>query len=645
MKEQNTVSIEKAKLWIINIEAILMAGKLSKAQKSWLQRQRKKYNKNPKLFPKETQLLLDTLTPLLGYDWRNEKEADKRMGHFKALEQVLEDLKNGRSLTKKQKVLIASHRSNYNAKPTSFPKETLARLNELNSFLGYDWKEKNGSRNHLVKKFTEEIYSVLEQDKTLAKNLRIWLTKNQQRYNADPKAVNEYQINCLDKLTPLLGCDWRVYKKKDPNEVIIPTFDLLKEALEKELPLSEKIVNWLHKQRAKYRDSPEKFNLEDKKALDDLIPLLGYEWKENKILKLSFDERIKSISKELKKNSPLNKSNLTWLYGKKRNYHKNPDSLTATQLKKLEQLEPLLGRAWDTNAGDKKPVKYYVDRIKALNSPYDLLPKKEKRWLKEQRYQFNRDASAFTNEEIELLDSLTPITKRSWNAKMPSKKYKELMDYRIQRLEEKLKRGEELDRMDISYLIKKKNHYLKKTYVNDAFIEKLDALIPLMGFDWKKGILENTFEEKVTQIKDKLKITKKISEETNRFLTYHGGRYRKYPNEYPEHKKSLLDELIPLLGRDWKELRINASQPIPFEKRVKIVMKNLKKDIAPTYEEECWLRRHRTIYKKDPKGFDKKRLLLLDKLNPLLAYDWKIPVWERKRNEELNKYKHNSSLL
>ncbi len=87
------------------------------------------------------------------------------------------------------------------------------------------------------------------------------------------------------------------------------------------------------------------------------------------------------------------------------------------------------------------------------------------------------------------------------------------------------------------------------------------------------------------------------------------------------------------MGRDWKVKIIYNEVKLSFEDRAKYIKKQLKKGKLLTIEEKSWFGKHRLIYRKDPKAFDKKRQHILDNLIPVLGYDWK--TYKRERDAEL----------
>jgi len=110
------------------------------------------YKKNPDKFPIEKEKLLDSITPLLGRDWKELKyfvnepiPFEERVELVKNKLKILEDLNNTdiRWLHK--------NRTDYRKDPKNFDSKRKELLDKLNDYLPYDWKTYFRERDKKVK--------------------------------------------------------------------------------------------------------------------------------------------------------------------------------------------------------------------------------------------------------------------------------------------------------------------------------------------------------------------------------------------------------------------------------------------------------------------------------------------------------------
>ena len=632
----NKVEIERIKqssLKIAEIKKLLEKGELkTKSQSTWLIKQRKKYNESPSSYPKELKLLLDNLNPLLGYNWDVGTGMDRESYELR-MQKVLTDLKKGKKLSAKQRSQILSKAGKYRSDPNSISKETLEYLDLLIPFLGFDWREKNGYLNVSFSQFVDEIIDTLKSNKPLSKRLKTWLRNKQYIYINDRDRINTTQLNHLKRLEPHLGIKWTEYPKINPEDILPPHIEVLKEALKnnEEIPIRAK--DWLHKQRRKYNEKPSAYNLKDKQSLDELIPMLGYDWKFKRLLRVSIENRVKLVKNNIKRDGHINSLDQTWLNGVKYRYEKDSKNFKLSEVKLLESLNPFLKKPWNTTLEDRLSIAFNVKKIKKINLPYEKLENRHKSWIELQRRNFNKNPKGFTKEEIKLLNSLTPILLKKWNVYEKNPFYDTKRNARILLLEDKLKKGEILNTDDFVYLSKKRRQYNDKIFTDKKHIKRLNDLIPLLGFDWKKRRIEDihfkTFKKNIKEIKKLLRKQLTLTDKLNNIINYNRIQYKKNPDKFPIEKEKLLDSITPLLGRDWKELKYFVKNPIPFEERVELVKNKLKISEDLNGTDIRWLHKNRTDYRKDPKKFDSKRKELLDRLNDYLPYDWKTYFRER----------------
>ncbi|WP_010522848.1 hypothetical protein [Aquimarina agarivorans] len=431
---------------------------------------------------------------------------------------------------------------------------------------------------------------------------------------------------------------------RNNNSHILKVFKQRVSRIQKELEGDKTLVDidktWLGTQRRLYTQNSKKYATEKKKLLDTLIPFLGYDWKQYRTREYNIyvNERVVSIKKALYAGKEIAKTDQQWLTSVRRKYNKDNAYLNATQQKKLKELNPLLKRPWHKTPSEiEKNVTSFEDhiqRIRTLNTSLDKLPKRYQDWLKNQRELYIADKEYLSKENISQLDSLTSILKTEWSVDI---RYNfELLQKQCSTIKRKLKRGEHLTKQEKAYLAKKRTQYRQGILFSSRSIKTLDSLTPLLGYDWKENkrsyTKAKTFEQHLSEIRCNLQNHIVLTRKQKAYLRMQRIYYSENPETYPKHKFDALERLIPLLNYDWKYSRRPYPQKHNFEERAILIKKHLsvsKDTLNLTIEDKDWLRRHRRIYRSDPKLFDKKRALILDSMNDLLGYDWKTYVIER----------------
>lgn len=170
--------------------------------------------------------------------------------------------------------------------------------------------------------------------------------------------------------------------------------------------------------------------------------------------------------------------------------------------------------------------------------------------------------------------------------------------------------------------------FINGKFSDKVAIEKLDLLTPLLGYDWKKvkkpQNRDKSFKQHISEIKSKLKKNENLNKTQRELLRRKRIEYTQSPESFSKSQFNNLESLIPLLGRDWKKMVINYGDSFLFETRIKLLAEKLKSLEELDQSDKDFLRKQRYHYRNDPKVFDEKRILLLDKLNDLLGYDWKL---------------------
>lgn len=189
---------------------------LSKKEKSYLTKKRIQY-KEGSFFSSKSIKELDSLNPLLGYDWKENKRSYEKTKTFEEhLLEITLNLKNQVSLTRKQKAYLRMQRIYYNENPKAYPKYKFDALEKLIPLLEHDWKY---SLKKYPKKIDFEVRAALiKKHLTLSKDTlnltfeeKDWLRKHRRLYRLDPEIFDKKRKLILDSMNELLGYDWKTY--------------------------------------------------------------------------------------------------------------------------------------------------------------------------------------------------------------------------------------------------------------------------------------------------------------------------------------------------------------------------------------------------------------------------------------------------
>ncbi len=623
--------LNRTKNRIASIKASIKSGRrIDPSDYKWLHYLKRQYQKNPKNISQEKIILIDTLIPLLGFDWREgenliESYREKRKEELRAL------LAQKKPLTEPLKKWLYNQKSRYKNKPDVISSEEIALFDSLVS-LGFNWRIPNVIivRERNVK----EIKELLTQGKPLPNKLENWLQQQQIQYAEKPEDFSSERIALLDSLSPLLGYSWkkRYRKREEKSEQMIKK---ISSALKSKRKLPIDAREWLRSQRQLYNAHPDTYSPRNKEKLDALNPLLGFDWKvfKRSRLFLPFEERVAHIKKELEAGNELQTGDKAWINVRRKIYRKEPWSITTEQLNLLNELNPLLEKPWNTPpkfAEKPKTFLEYVKEIKQNNTSYEALTARQKAWLQLQRKEYHLDKKGFSAEKVQILNALKPILGRDWKKyilkhKAPKRTSVQVADEIKRKLVSKtpLLIGEK------AWLIAKRNAH-KEQKLSEELIEKLDQLTPLLGYDWKVkqryDAPRKTFEEYITDITEAFTTSGKISNKQKSFLRKQRTYYRRAPEEYPLYKIQKLDKLSVLLKKDWKK---NLIEIPTFEEVLADIREQLTLKKRISSKQKSWLERYRHKYRKNPDSLRPDILVALDSLNVLLGYDWKSYEKER----------------
>jgi hypothetical protein len=625
---------------VSKLEADLKVHKpLSKLDSKWLTLKRSLYKKDQERFDASTLACLDKLNPHLGYDWRvGPPKRIKAKGVD--LDGLLERLKNGAKLTSSEKAWISTQRQHFRKNPNQFPKLNQTFLDQLIPYIGYDWRA--ASQRIVIAMDTNiaKIIEALKAGNPIPKALKRWLTVKGERYSEAPERFSTTDIEKLDRLNPFLGYSWQNYQG-DQERQAAQMFATLEAILQQSKPIPLECKKWLYAQRAAYLSRPNTYSKKRRERLDTLIPLLGYDWKialQKKRRPSGIMERVALIKTKFKEGLELDQNDKRWVEDQRRQYTKNKQALSQANLELLDTLNVYLEIPWDKTKVEwlqeqRNTFDHYINHITKAQKPFKDLGRPYVVWILAQRQNYHDNPAAFTSEELQKLNSLTPILKREWHA-FPKKKYdKDQFKWRYKTIKEKLEQDVALTPAERKYLSLKRTQYLEGRFDDPEAIALLDKLNTFLGYDWKEApavkLKMRSFTDCINEIRKKLKAHEALNKRQKEFLRRQRAQYLKSPKAYPKTKYNALETLIPLLGRDWKVKLKQYGIALEFEVRAYHIEQHLIMGKSLTTEEEDWLRKHRLIYRRDPKLFDKKRKHILDAMIPVLGYDWKTYKRER----------------
>lgn len=329
-----------------------------------------------------------------------------------------------------------------------------------------------------------------------------------------------------------------------------------------------------------------------------------------------FNSIFDAIQSKLQQGIELNASERSWINYKR----KTMDSLTEEQIQKLDSLNSMLGFDWKDGNGYYKKIflEGFTDIIETLKKKESLNISQEK-WIAYKRYRYKDDKLEL--DEIETLDTLNEWLDFDWK----QGRIINFEDY-LADIEDTLKQGKELTRVQMKWLNKQVSKY-RTNKLSSAAIEAIDTL--KLPFDWKKKkreVSSTPFEVRASALKKELDAGKPLTEKMKNFLSYARAKYKKGKLTHDQVQE--LDSFNPKLGYDWKEGKMTFKSLeewiLELQKRLE-AGKELEKKHTSFFETQRGKLRNMAL------GDD--QIALLDGLNPLLGYDWKLGKYKGKKKE------------
>lgn len=284
----------------------------------------------------------------------------------------------------------------------------------------------------------------------------------------------------------------------------------------------------------------------------------------------------------------------------------------------------------------------FAEALKTAKN-YKHLGRSHKNFINVQRKEYllsnNHDLWRPRKAKLDTLNSILGfdwikgrITHKSWDARFVEF-CKEL---------EKAKKYDNLDERYKQFLYIQKTRYnaLSKSKIWKKRKEKLDALIPKLGFNWatenpKKKTWEKQFSAMSKELKTKQNY-KKLSSTHKRFLTAQREYFKNSPkSSLVKKRKKKLDQLNEILGFDWLNIRPKTKSWNGQFDAFKNALEQAENynNIAIEYRDYINKQklRYRQLTNNTTKEYRKKKL---DSLIPLLGFDWlndnnREVVWEK----------------
>lgn len=540
---------------------------LSKSDKNWLNSQKLAYKKDATNFPKSKLVLIDSLIPLLGYDWKEELNHLEKLWK-KRVDDIYRLLVEKKPLPNKLKHWLYHQQNVYHKHPKELDKRLISLLDSLTPVLGRDWKERFRPSEVRSKKILSKLSSALKSKRKPEKKLLRWLRLQRDSYQKNPDSYNNDIKEKLDLLIPYLGYDWKLQKEKYEAIPLEKKVVTIREKLGKNEELDDREKNWLRQFRREHRKNSKVFTSEQIELLNTLNPFLAIPWQEyfKGIPKphKHFTEWVREIKDQGLPYDLLTTAQKDYLKKQRQYYLKNKKRYPLAKLSALNSLNETLEKDWkELKQKRKKRLSFpkVVSRMKNQLQNNKILIGYDRHLLS--RYRRGYLKGILPKERIEQLDTLNPLLGYDW--KDPA-------------------------------LLKKR---------------------------------KKTFKERTTEIKQLLESGKELRKNQKKWLDSHRAKYQKDPDNYPSDKLYILDKLNPLLQRDWKVNILNVKEKITFEESVVRLRRSLIVGKELTKKQKAWLNYQRRYYKKNDSKMTEKKKTSLDSLNILLGYDWKTYKHER----------------
>ncbi|MEW7289622.1 hypothetical protein [Aquimarina sp. 2304DJ70-9] len=156
----------------------------------------------------------------------------------------------------------------------------------------------------------------------------------------------------------------------------------------------------------------------------------------------NFDKKLQSVLRVLENNHDLTQKQLGWIREQRYRYNKRHITklLSDKSLKKLDALTPLLGYPWYESRTSTAYTRHQVFKIKQLLSEKKPIPNTYNEWLIMIKRKYQRNPSAISKQNIQLVDSLIPFLGYDWKQSKTTRKF---IDY-IQPIRRYIKEGHKL---------------------------------------------------------------------------------------------------------------------------------------------------------------------------------------------------------
>ncbi len=223
----------------------------------------------------------------------------------------------------------------------------------------------NRKQKYYQDRFDEKykvIKTNLEFDHPLTTTQKQWLRlqrlSHQKEGGIDP--ITPYKIEKLDELIPLLGYDWRSFKKSNGKK--LPSFKKRIEEIKLTIfnngaPDSNQF-EWLKSKKRIFKRSPKSLSIQQQRQLDDLTELLGFSWRDIIIKKGNsiFNYYYYNIKNAILKGEDISDSDKDWLISQGGRYAAQEYiSIPEHQLERLEELKELLKFPWEVSNTNQNP--------------------------------------------------------------------------------------------------------------------------------------------------------------------------------------------------------------------------------------------------------------------------------------------------
>lgn len=325
------------------------------------------------------------------------------------------------------------------------------------------------------------------------------------------------------------------------TDLFYSRYNKLKIDLENDKTLNKTNKTWLAAKRVLLYEN--KLKPKEIKLLDDLIPLLGYDWKISTLVRVNHYELLNSIIKSLNEKTSLTVDQRSFLTRKRNEYRKG--KMKKETIKELDCLIPLMGYDWKIPKTKGYPLAVRIEKLKEHLIKGGTLSKSDSIFFQSKRTKLRKNT--LSDNEIKLLNELNPFLGYDWKKNLKIKPINLIED--IERI---LISKKEMSIREMKYLSSKRREYINNK-ISKTDINKLDKLIPLLGYDWKISKGERIAKERVNSISFAInkKGTIKGSIPRKLQLWLNEKIREKKKNELKHNIEIILDTLKASANFDW----------------------------------------------------------------------------------------------